>query len=408
MKTRMVWIGLAAAMLAVMASCEEPPALPPVAAPRAKPTPPATAHIAAATAGNAATTRKVIAVPAHLEKPPVLGPVGPSIVILPPHMAEPAIRVRLTGEEDRPPAIARGRYRGRVDALKLADGKYVAVNVLPLDAYVQGVLAKELYASWEPAAYRAQAIAARTFALYELLTDGRSKLWDVNDDESSQMYGGITGETAKSRTAVADTRGQVLMATLDGKTGIFCSRYSACIGGATQDPYDAWGDATVGPLAARVVGNVDDNCDKYIWKTEFVATRADVTRCIRSWGVRNGFVYLQALGNIMQVRISKKNSDTGRPTEFLLTDSAGNSAPIRAEEFRLALLTDPAGKAPKPYSSFFEIRAEGDTFVMWNGRGYGHGIGMSQWGAQALAKQGQTHNEILGFFYPGAALRAEW
>ena len=108
------------------------------------------------------------------------------------------------------------------------------------------------------------------------------------------------------------------------------------------------------------------------------------------------------------MRIGKRNAATQRPTEFQLTDVNGRTAPIRAEEFRLALMNDPAGRAPKPYSSFFEIRAEGDTFVMYNGRGYGHGIGMSQWGAQALAKQGRTHPQILAFFYPGAELAQLW
>jgi stage II sporulation protein D len=340
-------------------------------------------------------------------KPTTLGPVGPAIVVLPSHIAEPTIRVRLTDEGDRPPVV-RNKYRGRVDSVRLPNGRYVAVNTLPLDTYLQGVLAKELYGSWEPAAYRAQAIAARTYALYSMLTDGRGKQWDVNNDESSQMYGGIAGETPKARAAVAATRGQVLMTTVDGKAGIFCSRYSACIGGAQQDPFEAWGDPSPAPLKPRVTGDVDANSDKFVWKTQFVASKADVTRCIRSWAVRNNETYLGSLGPIAQVRISKRNPQTSRPTEMLLTDTAGITAPIRAEEFRLALLTDPTGRAPKPYSSFFEIRSEGDTFVMYNGRGHGHGIGLSQWGAQNLAKQGQDHDAILSFFYPGATIQAVW
>ncbi len=320
--------------------------------------------------------------------------------------------MRLTDAQDLPPAIAKGKYRGRIEVLRLtagaSAGKYVAINTLPLDSYLQGVLAKELYGSWEPAAYRAQAIAARTFALYSMVTDGVGKQWDVNDDESSQMYGGIAGETAKSKSAVADTHGEVLTAVVNGKTGIFCSRYSACIGGASQDPFDAWGDPSVGPLQARNVGNVDANCDKYQWNRDFVATRADVTRCVKSWGERNGFAYLQAMGNITGINITKRNEETNRPTELTVTDASGKSAPIRAEEFRLALLTDPAGRAPKIFSSNCEIRAQGDTFVMYNGKGYGHGIGLSQWGAQNLAKEGKTSNEILGFFYPGAGLAQLW
>jgi stage II sporulation protein D len=153
---------------------------------------------------------------------------------------------------------------------------------------------------------------------------------------------------------------------------------------------------------------VDDNDKRFNWDRDFAATQEDVTRCVRNWGARNNFPYLQALGNVVSVVISKRNLATRRPTELRLTDAGGKSAPIRAEEFRLALLNDPAGKAPKPYSSNFEIRAQGDTFVMYNGHGFGHGIGMSQWGAQNLALKGYTHTQILAFFYPGAGLQQMW
>jgi len=345
--------------------------------------------------------------PVVLTKPPMLGPVIPNIVILPAHMDEPEIRVKLTAESDSPPAIVRSQYRGRIDILRLANGNYVAVNSLPLESYVEGVVVKELLGSWAPATFRAQAIAARTFALFQMMATGPARQWDVNSDQSSQVYAGITRNTT-ALTAVAATRGQVLTATVNGKTGIFCSFYSACIGGASQDPFEAWGDPSVPPLAAHLTGNVDDNDKQFNWDRDFVATQADVTRCVQNWGARNSFPYLQALGNVVSVIISKRNQTTRRPTELLLTDAAGKSAPIRAEEFRLALLNDPTGKAPKPYSSNFEIRPQGDTFVMYNGHGFGHGIGMSQWGAQNLALKGYSHTQILSFFYPGSGLQQLW
>lgn len=396
MQIRMVCAAVAAlAGISLLWSCDETP-------PRSAPPIPAVGPV---------HVDPIPTAPIVLTKPPMLGPVEPPIVLLPPHIDEPAIRVRLTDEQDRPPAIAAGgggKYRGRIDTLRLPNGKYVAINVLPLDSYLQGVLAKELYPSWDPAAYRAQAIAARTFALFEMMASGRGKDWDVNNDESSQMYGGIAGETAKSRAAVADTRGQVLTAVVAGKSGIFCARYSACIGGAAQDPFDAWGDPSIPPLAAHITGNVDDNATRFNWDHDFVVTRADATRCVQNWGTRNNLPYLQSLGNIVSIVISRRNPITSRPVELTLTDAAGKSAPIRAEEFRLALMNDPAGKAPKPYSSNCDIRAQSDTFIMYNGHGFGHGIGLSQWGAQNLATKGYSHTQILATFYPGAALQQLW
>jgi len=353
------------------------------------------------------TDERLPVTPIKLQKPRILGPVTPAIVVLPQDYSEPLIRVRLTSEMDNPPAIKKGSYRGKVEAVRLANGKYIGLNTLPLDSYLQGVLAKELYGSWDIETYKTQAVAARTYAVYQISTDGASKPWDVTNDESSQMYGGIAGETAKSRQAVAATRGQIMLGKFGAQSGVFCAYYSACNGGATQDPFDAWGDFSLDVLAARKTGSIDSNCPKYTWPAMTV-TKTALSRCIRNWGARNGFSHLLALGPITRVTINKRNATTGRPTELLLTDAAGRSSPIRAEEFRLALVYDPAGETPKPFSSWFEIVDSTDRITLTNGKGYGHGIGMSQWGAQALALQGSGYKQILNFYYPGAVVKKAW
>jgi stage II sporulation protein D len=366
--------------------------------------------IPAATQPSPATQKKGVEPPTsiiRMNKPKLLGPVIPAVIALPEGMGEPVIRVKLTGGHSSPPWVKKGAYRGKIESVRLPNGNFVAVNVLPLDLYLQGVLAKELYGSWDLDTYRSQAIAARTFALFQILSTGSQRQWDVNNDETSQMYGGIAGETAKSRQAVRDTKGMVLMASLRGQMGIFCSFYSACIGGASQDPSEAWGDPVVPALAARKLGPIDAQCPKYAWPAVTVS-KVDITRCVRNWGERNGIAYLQGLGAIKTVTISKKNAVTGRPVEFLLTDVGGKTAPIRAEEFRLALLYDPAGEAPKPFSSNFGIRDAGTAIELVNGRGYGHGIGLSQWGAQALALKGWDYQQILTFYYPTAQVREAW
>ncbi len=354
--------------------------------------------------------------PIRMEKPKLLGPVNPALVLLPgggTRMAEPNVRVRVSEEEDAPPAVARGKYRGRVVVERLADGKFVAVNLVPMDAYVQGVLAKELYGSWDIETYKAQAVAARTYALYQILAQGSQRLWDVNADESSQMYGGIAGETAKSRAAVAATRGQVLMAAgADGRLGIFCTFYSAATGGATQDPYEAWGDAPVGPLAARrlrpdLERNWEAHQGSATWDPIRI-TKAEVGRVLAAWAQQNDIGYLKGLGPVARVVVGRRNAATGRPTEIWVTDVRGRTVPLRAEEFRLALVYDPQDRAPHPMSSWFDIVDQGNAIVLTNGRGFGHGIGMSQWGAQTLAEEGKTAAQILGYYYPGSTLVQAW
>lgn len=345
-------------------------------------------------------------VPAVLPKPRMLGPVSPPVVEVA-RMAEPSIRVRLTDESPVQPTIAKGKYRGRIDIVQLPNQKYVAVNTLPMDQYLAGVLAKEMYGHWTPAAFRTQAIVARTYALYQMMTQGKDQLWDVSDTVSSQVYGGIAGETAKARVAVAATRGQVLVTTVQGKTGIFCTYFSSCSGGASQDASEAWGDIPVGTLRAQPLGKLDSACPNYTWPTLRIA-KSDISRCINAWGVRNQLPYIAALGQIQTVKITQRNKNTGRPTIITLTDTQGHAVPMRAEEFRIALLNDPANLTPKPKSSWFDIQDHGQLIALTNGRGHGHGVGLSQWGAQAMSLKGSGPSEILGLYYPGTKITRLW
>lgn len=340
-------------------------------------------------------------------KPRVFGPPAPAVVAVPDHLPEPNIRIRISPESDAPPRINRSRYNGRIDTVRLPNNKYIAVCTMPLETYLPGVLPAELLGSFKPQTFRAQAIAARTYALFQMLTDGKSRPYDVSTDVSSQRYEPASLRVA--RDAVEQTRGQVLITTANNQTGIFCAFYSACTGGATQDPSEAWGDPSIAPLAARNIGELEaiSPAAHFSWPTMAVA-KSDISRCIRSWGIRNNFSWLTNLAPIKSVAVTKRNPVTHRPTEFTLTDIRNQSAPIRPEEFRKALLEDPAESAPKPFSSFFEIQDAGPEILLVNGHGYGHGVGMSQWGAEALARKGWSHTQILAFFYPKAALRELW
>src|SRR4051812_15115234 len=116
MKTRTA-IGCCVTALAFFAGCDDKPPITNYPPPPPRPAP----------------TPKVAAVnpvekPIELKKPVVLGPVVPALVLLPDHIPEPQIRVRLTEEQDRPPAVAAAKYHGRIESLRLADGKYVAIN----------------------------------------------------------------------------------------------------------------------------------------------------------------------------------------------------------------------------------------------------------------------------------------
>jgi|GEM_PF-820044 len=346
-------------------------------------------------------------VPAVLPKPIVLGQAYPGVIRLPAHIPEPWIRVRITPQEATPPHVNAALYAGRVYDVRLADGKYVAINTLPIEDYLTGVLSKELYANWSMAAYRAQAIAARTYALYQIETYGQTHAWDVTGTQSSQVYGGRDAETPHSRLATRQTDGIVMEGEAHGQWGVFCAYFSACNGGAEESAHAAWGDHRVSTLVNKYTGNLDAACPEFNWPTLAIPMWA-VTDAVHWWGVKNKLPYLSELGTVTDIAITRSNPITGRPEIITLTDAAGHIGRMRAEVFRLALLMDPNPAIHAPPSSFFRIVRRPGEILLVDGHGFGHGVGLSQWGAEKLATEGYSTRYILQMYYPGNILHREW
>jgi stage II sporulation protein D len=111
---------------------------------------------------------------------------------------------------------------------------------------------------------------------------------------------------------------------------------------------------------------------------------------------------LQALGRVTGISVTKKSSYEGfsRMTMMKLTGSSGKSDFLRAEDLRLTI--DPSGNRLR--STSCQIRSAGDRWMFLLGRGYGHGVGMCQYGAQGMAREGKSGEEILLYYYPGAGI----
>ncbi|HXE53331.1 MAG TPA: SpoIID/LytB domain-containing protein, partial [Tepidisphaeraceae bacterium] len=137
--------------------------------------------------------------------------------------------------------LAGKRYHGRFRFVPAGANHFDVINELDLETYLRGVLSSELFPNWHEEAYKAQAIVARTYALYEARTDGLSRNFDVFADQRSQVYGGISAETARSRQATQDTMGIVVASGPVGREVIFKSYFSSCCGGIGQSAYDAFG-----------------------------------------------------------------------------------------------------------------------------------------------------------------------
>jgi stage II sporulation protein D len=133
-----------------------------------------------------------------------------------------------------------GAYRGSLQFRPDGNGGVETVNALGLDDYVRGVISAEMPSSWAPAALQAQAVAARTYAI---TTTVGAAGYDLYPDTRSQMYRGVSAETAPTDAAVAATRGQIV--TYDGQPAV--TYFFASSGGYTENIENVWAGATPEP-----------------------------------------------------------------------------------------------------------------------------------------------------------------
>jgi stage II sporulation protein D len=297
-------------------------------------------------------------------------------------------------------AINGSAYRGRYRLVPTSDGRFDVVNDVDIDSYLKSVVSKELYARWHPETYRAQAIIARTYALYESKTTNEGKHFDLHADQRSQVYGGINAETDKSREAVEATAGVVVAAGRQGQERIFKAYFSSACGGVSQTATDAFGDRPNAVFREQSDQGLCSGSPKYNWGP-VVLPKAEVTRRLKAWG--------KAKGNPVQSmkmlsRIDIEPNPLGRPVRFYLTDSSETRFMLRSEEMRHSMNFAAPNDATSLPSSFFKIVNDPANIHFVEGHGHGHGVGMCQWASQRRAEQGMRHEDIVLVAYPGSVL----
>ena len=288
-------------------------------------------------------------------------------------------------------------YRGRYRFVPTPQGSFDVVNDVHIDGYLKSVVSKELLWNWHAEAYRAQAIVARTYALYESAASSRGH-YDLNDDVRSQVYGGMKAETAKSRDAVDATAGIVLAHETGRGYKIFKTYFSSCCGGITSSAADAFNEPEVKPLSARYVGPVCKDSPRFSWGPVIIP-KAELTRRFRLWGNARNHA-LKEVADVVAVDVLTAN-EFGRPTRFMVTDARGTRFALSGEEMRWAV--NAGGVVLN--SSFFKPINESDRVQFAEGHGWGHGVGMCQWCAQTYAEDGVAHEDIALKSFPGAALK---
>ena len=291
-------------------------------------------------------------------------------------------------------------YRGHYRLVPVAGDHFDVVNEVDVEGYLKGVLACELFKTWHLEAYEAQAIVARTYALYEARTSGGGRHFDLYADQRSQVYGGIASESAKSREAADKTRGIVVAYGPAGREKIFKAYFSSCCGGVTQSAADAFGDPATPPLSDQYIGPRCTESNHFNWGP-IIIQKTELTRRVRAWGSLHNRAEKE-IGDITRVD-TQFTSRWGRPTRFVISDARGTRYSLSGEEFRVAFNTS-ASDHITIWSSFFKPVNETDVIRLVDGHGYGHGVGLCQWCAEHQASQGVPPQTIVLTAFPHSTL----
>jgi stage II sporulation protein D len=309
----------------------------------------------------------------------------------------PSLRVR-PARTDAAVFVAGRPYRGSAELRVADDGRVSAINVVALEDYLLGVVPLEIGPRQpdELAAVEAQAVAARTYAVAQLggqLDRGFDLFGSVDD----QAYGGMAAERDESTRAVRRTAGQILL--FDGRP-IRAYYHSTC-GGRTAAIEEVM-DRPSAPYLRSVPDQRPDGTDycsaspRYRWSVVWSPTDLDA---VSRDGLAAHFrVSSGELGRIEGLEV------VGRTPSGRVKDLSFRGAGVELVLSRLDIRRALPHEGRILNSTDFQVVERADGLVELQGRGYGHGAGMCQWGAIGRARAGQSYGQILGTYYPGAVL----
>lgn len=272
-------------------------------------------------------------------------------------------------------------YRGEL-VLRTRRGAsgVLAVNRVNLEEYTAGVVGSEMPLAFPDAALRAQAIASRTYVVYQMKTRDPASLWDVTNDTFSQVYKGLTNETEKARQVTTETLGVVM--TYRGL--LFQSYFHSTCGGETIPASFELGDPDVEPLMGAKCGFCEDS--KYAhWEGEIA--KADLAERLRKEGI--------AVRAVSAVEVL----GTGPAGHVALVRVVHPDGELRIKGSRFRLIAGPSVVR----ATLFTVEDQGER-LFFRGRGWGHAVGLCQIGARGMARAGFETTAILKRYYPGCDL----
>ena len=280
-------------------------------------------------------------------------------------------------------AASAGLYRGGL-RVSLQDGKLRVVNDVDIESYLYGVVPAEVPGNWPLEALKAQAIAARTYAVYQS-QHRQSWGFDVVDNQGDQVYKGVRCEAEPTTRAVDTTRGTILVHH-DRPNRPILAMYTSNTG---------WHSASVGHIFSQPLPYLVGVRDPYSPTQPMGRWR----RTHRAADVRH------KLASLIRERVEA--IEDIRPQEVTPSGRIKKVALVHADGRRVLRTRTTLKRALKLPDILVGITRQGDSFV-FNGGGFGHGVGLSQWGAKAMAEAGKSVDEIVRFYYRGVRSKQVW
>ena len=271
-------------------------------------------------------------------------------------------------------------YPAPLEISRAGEGLAV-VNEVPLEEYLVGVLRAEANEKWPLEALRAQAVVARTYAAYHRTLNG-AKPYHIVASTAHQQYAGRVAAASPAWGAVRETAGQVLLWEGD----LFPAFYHTESGGYTEDPRTVFAARNM-PGLKPVRCEFSVGSPHYYWSLDVRLT--DLAEILR----RND----TAVGSVTAIEVTERTPSL-RAAAVTVHGTRG-SVRLRGNDFRRMIGYDTFK------STLFAVAVDAQ-WARFSGRGYGHGVGMCQWGAKGMAEQGHTARQILEFYYPGTVFSA--
>jgi stage II sporulation protein D len=304
--------------------------------------------------------------------------------------------IRISSKENSNRIIFKGKaYRGSIK-IRANNGQLVFVNSLSLEDYLKGVIPLEMPAGKGNENYealKAFAICARTYSINKM--DENKQSFDVYLDTRDQVYGGLNSEKEITNKAVDETRGEIL--SFNGKPAI--TFYSASCGGHTEDVKNVFN--TTGDLP--YLGGVKDGDEPYCsitpgfnWE-ETYAEDQFISR-LKNAGLINGSDF-----NLESIEVASR-FESGRVNELRITlSSNGDDKEVSIFGNNIRGVIRTSNNKGILRSTMFDISFEDGTVTI-KGKGYGHGVGLCQWGCIDLSHEGWNYRSILNHYFPGTKI----